>query len=133
LHAWQQTLLSWAIRTATLQTTVFKRANGAIPRMKFGFSEYRVANVNVNDRIYSRLTNDLVTAFLFFGTTGLTDVLKLNTYLSYVDTLAIVPHQFVYNAREGDYKRDKIFTSNIRKQRLLKTEEIFQYLNIVRT
>ena len=77
-------------------------------RVKFGFVNIGVANVNVNDRIYSINKRPCYRISVFGRTTGLTDVFKVrNTYLSYVDTLAIVPHQFVYNAREGDYKREQ--------------------------
>lgn len=82
-------------------------------RVKFGFVNIGSANVTVNDRIYTINNRPCYRISVFGRTTGITDVFKVrNSYLSYVDTLAIVPHQFVYNAREGDYKREQTIYFN---------------------
>ncbi len=82
-------------------------------RVKFGFVNIGIANVNVGDRIYSINNRPCYRITVFGRTSGVTDVFRVrNTYLSYVDTLAIVPHQFVYNAREGDYKREQTIYFN---------------------
>jgi hypothetical protein len=101
-------------------------------RVKFGFVNIGVANVTVNDRIYSINNRPCYRISVFGRTTGITDVLKVrNTYLSYVDTLAIVPHQFVYNAREGDYKREQsIYFNHPRSKATIIENKEKEYFNI---
>ena len=95
-------------------------------KVKFGFVNIGLANVNVNDRIYNINNRPCYRITVFGRTAGITDVFRVrNTYLSYVDTLAIVPHQFVYKAREGDYKREQtIYFSQPRsKATIVENEE----------
>lgn len=77
-------------------------------RVKFGFVNIGLASVKVSEKIYSMNNRPCYRIAVFGRTSGITDVFKVrNTYLSYVDTLAIIPHQFTYNAREGNYKKDQ--------------------------
>jgi hypothetical protein len=101
-------------------------------RVKFGFVNIGLANVSVNDRIYSISKRPCYRISVFGRTTGITDVFKVrNTYLSYVDTLAIVPHQFVYTAREGDYKRDQsIYFNHLSSKATIIENKEKEYFNI---
>lgn len=82
-------------------------------RVKFGFVNIGLANVKVSEKIYSMNNRPCYRVAVFGRTAGVTDVFKVrNSYQSYVDTLAIIPHQFIYNAREGNYKRDQTIFFN---------------------
>lgn len=101
-------------------------------RVKFGFVNIGIANVNVNDRIYTINNRPCYRITVFGRTSGVTDVFRVrNTYLSYVDTLAIVPHQFVYNAREGDYKREQtIYFNQLRSKATIVDKNEKQNFNL---
>jgi hypothetical protein len=82
-------------------------------RVKFGFVSIGLANVKVSEKIYTMNNRPCYRIAVFGRTSGIIDVFKIrNTYLSYVDTLAIIPHQFIYNAREGNFKRDQTIYFN---------------------
>lgn len=90
-------------------------------RIKFGFVNIGVASVNVSSRIYSVNNRPTYRINVFGRTSGITDIFKIrNSYISYVDTSAIIPHQFVYSAREGDFKRDQsIYFNQLRDKAVL--------------
>ncbi|MFC3809599.1 DUF3108 domain-containing protein [Lacihabitans lacunae] len=87
----------------------FKPGESYDYKVKYGFLTIGAADVDVDEKIYSLNGRPCYKVNVQGRTAGLTDMFKVrNTYRSYVDTLAFIPHKFIYSAREKSYKRDQI-------------------------
>lgn len=93
-------------------------------KVKYSFIPIGLATVDVNEKIYSVNNRPCYRINVFGRTSGVTDLFKIrNTYLSYVDTSAIIPHKFIYSAREGNYKRDQTIVFNHLTGKAIRTEK----------
>ncbi|MFC0183085.1 Protein of unknown function [Pseudarcicella hirudinis] len=90
-------------------------------RVHYGFVNAAEAFVDVDDKIQVVNGRPCFKAVVYGRTTGITDwVAKVrDTWASYIDTSAILPHQFYTKKQEGGYKtEDKIVfdhTNNLAK------------------
>lgn len=108
----------------TIHNENFKVGERYEYKVKYSFVPIGLATIDVNEKIFT-LNNRPCFRINFFGrTTGVTEVFKIrNTYLSYVDTAAIIPHKFIYSAREGNYKRDQTIVFNQLTGKATRTEK----------
>ncbi len=79
-------------------------------KVKYGFLTIGQANVDVHTKIYKVSNRPCYRVNVVGKTAGLASLWKVsNTYRSFIDTSAFIPHKFVYSAREGNFKRDQSF------------------------
>lgn len=102
----------------------FKAGENYDYKVKYGFFIIGAANVDVDDKIYNLNGRPCYKVNVLGKTAGITDMFKVrNTYRSYIDTTAFIPHKFIYSARENSYKRDQILNFNHSKNELVKIEK----------
>lgn len=108
----------------TIQNDSFKAGESYDYKVKYGFLTIGEAEVDVDEKIYSVNNRPCFKVNVVGKTAGLTDVFKVrNTYRSYVDTLAFIPHRFIYSARENSYKRDQVINFDHHKNEVVKVEK----------
>lgn len=108
----------------TIQNDSFRAGESYDYKVKYGFLTIGEAEVDVDDKIYAVSNRPCFKVNVVGKTAGLTDVFKVrNTYRSYVDTLAFIPHKFIYSARENSYKRDQIINFDHHKNEAIKVEK----------
>ncbi|MCP9755099.1 DUF3108 domain-containing protein [Lacihabitans sp. CCS-44] len=108
----------------TIQNDSFRAGESYDYKVKYGFLTIGEAQVDVDDKIYAVSNRPCFKVNVVGKTAGLTDVFKVrNTYRSYVDTLAFIPHKFIYSARENSYKRDQIINFDHHKNEAIKVEK----------
>lgn len=92
-------------------------------KIKLGFMTIGQATVNVNNKIYSVNNRPCFKVDVIGKTTGISDLLKIkNSYLSYIDTVSILPHKFIYSAREGNYKKDQTIFFDQKQAKAIRIE-----------
>ena len=80
-------------------------------KVKYGFLSVGEATVYVSPQIYSVNNRPCYRVNIFGRTTGITDLFHIrNTYRSYLDTLAILPHKFLMDLRENNYRKEQTVT-----------------------
>jgi Protein of unknown function (DUF3108) len=93
-------------------------------KIKYGFLTVGEAKVDVDPKIFSIGGRPCYKISVVGKTAGMTTLFKIrNSYVSYIDTAAFVPHKFVYSARENNYKRDQTIDFNHFKNEVIKTEK----------
>ena len=108
----------------TIQNDSFKAGESYDYKVKYGFLTIGEAEVDVDEKIYAVNNRPCFKVNVVGKTAGLTDVFKVrNTYRSYVDTLAFIPHRFIYSARENSYKRDQVISFDHQKNEVVKVEK----------
>jgi len=108
----------------TIQNDSFKAGESYDYKVKYGFLTIGEAEVDVDKKIYAVNNRPCFKVNVVGKTAGLTDVFKVrNTYRSYVDTLAFIPHRFIYSARENSYKRDQVINFDHHKNEVIKVEK----------
>ena len=108
----------------TIQNDSFKAGESYDYKVKYGFLTIGEAEVDVDEKIYSVNNRPCFKVNVVGKTAGLTDLFKVrNTYRSYVDTLAFIPHRFIYSARENSYKRDQVINFDHNKNEVIKVEK----------
>jgi hypothetical protein len=108
----------------TIQNDSFKAGESYDYKVKYGFLTIGEAEVDVDEKIYAVNNRPCFKVNVVGKTAGLTDVFKVrNTYRSYVDTLAFIPHRFIYSARENSYKRDQVINFDHQKNEVVKVEK----------
>lgn len=115
-----------------IQNDSFSIGENYVYKIKFGFVNIGVATVNVTDKVYQVNGRPCYRINVLGRTAGITDLFKVrNTYISYLDTLAFVPHQFIYSAREGNFKRDQTvyFNQQVNKVTRVDNQEK-KYFNV---
>ncbi|MGL4630955.1 MAG: DUF3108 domain-containing protein [Leadbetterella sp.] len=118
--------LSFAIQSdyRSVHNTSFKSGEKYEFKVKYGFLTIGQANVTVDPILYSLNNRHCYKIDVVGKTAGLTSLWKVrNTYSSYVDTSAMVPHKFAYSARENDYRRDQSMIFDHHKNQVHKTEK----------
>ncbi len=102
----------------------FKAGESYDYKVKYGFLTIGEAEVDVDPKIYLVNNRPCFKVNVLGKTAGLTDMFKVrNTYRSYVDTLAFIPHKFIYSARENSYKRDQVMSFDHLKHEVVKVEK----------
>jgi hypothetical protein len=108
----------------TIPNDSFRAGESYDYKVKYGFLTIGEAEVDVDEKIYLINSRPCYKVNVLGKTAGLTDVFKVrNTYRSYVDTLAFIPHKFIYSARENTYKRDQVMSFDHQKNEVVKTEK----------
>lgn len=108
----------------TISNDTFRAGESYDYKVKYGFLTIGEAEVDVDEKIYLINARPCYKVNVLGKTAGLTDVFKVrNTYRSYVDTLAFIPHKFIYSARENSYKRDQVMSFNHEKNEVIKLEK----------
>lgn len=108
----------------TIQNDSFKAGESYDYKVKYGFLTIGEAEVDVDEKIFAVNNRPCFKVNVVGKTAGLTDVFKVrNTYRSYVDTLAFIPHRFIYSARENSYKRDQVINFDHHKNEVIKVEK----------
>jgi hypothetical protein len=108
----------------TISNDSFNAGENYDYKVKYGFLTIGEANVDVDDKIYNLNGRPCYKVNVLGKTAGVTDIFKVrNTYRSYIDTLAFVPHKFIYSAREQNYKRDQTINFNHQKNEAIKQEK----------
>ncbi|MES2734114.1 MAG: DUF3108 domain-containing protein [Bacteroidota bacterium] len=93
-------------------------------RVHYGFINAGEASVDVGDTLYKVNSRICYKVNVYGKSTGVFDLgMRIrNTYRSYIDTAALIPHQFYLNAQEGRYrKEERVFFDQ--KQHMVKSEE----------
>jgi hypothetical protein len=102
----------------------FTKGEHLLFRVHYGFINAGEASVDVGDTLY-KVNNRICYKVNVHGrSTGIFDLgMRIrNTYRSYIDTAAIIPHQFYVNIQEGKYrKEERVFFDQ--KQHRVKSEE----------
>ena len=107
-----------------IENDSFKAGEKYNYKVKYGFLTIGIANVDVDDKIYNLNGRPCFKVNVLGKTAGITDMFKVrNTYRSYIDTTAFIPHKFIYSARENSYKRDQIVNFDHIKNELVKIEK----------
>ena len=102
----------------------FKAGESYNYKVKYGFLTIGEAKVDVDEKIYLVNNRPCFRVNVLGKTAGLTDLFKVrNTYRSYVDTLAFIPHRFIYSARENSYQRDQVMNFDHQKNEVVKVEK----------
>lgn len=99
-------------------------------KVKYGFLTIGQAKVDVHSKIFSVNNRPCYRVNVIGKTAGLASLWKVsNTYRSFIDTTAFVPHKFEYSARENSYARDQTFTFDHSKNKVKKfeKEEVTEY------
>jgi hypothetical protein len=100
----------------------FKAGESYYYKVKYGF--LTIGEADVDEKIYNINNRPCYKVNVLGKTAGLTDVFKVrNTYRSYVDTAAFIPHRFIYSARENSYKRDQVMYFDHQKNEVVKVEK----------
>lgn len=108
----------------TIHNDSFKAGESYDYKVKYGFLTIGEAEVDVDEKIYAVNNRPCFKVNVVGKTAGITDVFKVrNTYRSYVDTLAFIPHRFIYSARENSYKRDQVINFDHQKNEAVKVEK----------
>ena len=108
----------------TIPNDSFKAGESYDYKVKYGFLTIGEAEVDVDEKIYLVNNRPCYKVNVLGKTAGMTDVFKVrNTYRSYVDTLAFLPHKFIYSARENSYKRDQVMSFDHQKNEVHKSRE----------
>ncbi|HLO44175.1 MAG TPA: DUF3108 domain-containing protein [Leadbetterella sp.] len=108
----------------TIPNDSFKAGESYDYKVKYGFLTIGEAEVDVDEKIYTVNNRPCFKVNVLGKTAGLTDVFKVrNTYRSYVDTSAFIPHRFIYSARENSYKRDQVMNFDHVKNEVVKVEK----------
>lgn len=93
-------------------------------KVKYGFITVGQANVEVHNRIFNVHGRPCYRVNVLGKTAGLASLWKVsNTYRSFIDTTAIIPHKFVYSARENSYARDQVFDFDHGRNLVKRTEK----------
>jgi hypothetical protein len=102
----------------------FTKGEHLLFRVHYGFINAGEASVDVGDTLY-KVNNRICYKVNVHGkSTGIFDLgMRIrNTYRSYIDTAALIPHQFYVNIQEGKYrKEERVFFDQ--KQHRVKSEE----------
>ncbi|MFT7436372.1 MAG: hypothetical protein ACI8UX_002172 [Psychromonas sp.] len=94
----------------SIENNSFQAGEKYVYKVKFGFFTIGEAKVDVHQKIFNVNNRPCYRVNVIGKTAGLASLWKVsNTYRSYIDTTAFIPHKFVYSAREGDFKRDQSF------------------------
>ncbi len=102
----------------------FKAGESYNYKVKYGFLTIGEAKVDVDEKIYMVNNRPCFRVNVLGKTAGLTDLFKVrNTYRSYVDTLAFLPHRFIYSARENSYQRDQVMNFDHQKNEVVTVEK----------
>jgi hypothetical protein len=93
-------------------------------KIKYGFFTVGEALVNVDKTINIVQGRPCYKISVQGKTAGMTTLFKVkNSYTSYIDTAAFVPHKFIYSARENSYKRDQTIVFNQLENQVVKYEK----------
>lgn len=93
-------------------------------KVKYGFLTVGQAKVDVHQKIFQVNNRPCYRVNVLGKTAGLASIWKVsNTYRSYIDTLALVPHKFIYSARENSFERDQTFTFDQENNKVQKIEK----------
>jgi hypothetical protein len=102
----------------------FTKGEHLLFRVHYGFINAGEASIDVGDTLY-RINNRICYKVNVYGkSTGVFAIgMRIrNTYRSYIDTSAIIPHQFYANIQEGRYrKEERVFFDQQRHR--VKSEE----------
>jgi len=93
-------------------------------RIHWGFLSAGEATVEIGNSLYKINDRPCFRVNVFGQTTGLAaSIIKVrNTYRSFIDTAAIIPHQFYVNIQEGKYRKEEnVFFDQ--RQHVVKSEE----------
>ncbi len=95
----------------TVENHSFGAGENYVYKVKYGILTIGQANVNVHEQIFKVNRRPCYRVNVVGRTAGVASLWKVsNTYRSYIDTTAIVPHKFIYSARENNFARDQTFT-----------------------
>lgn len=112
-----------ADRYRSVENHSFQAGEQYVYKVKYGFITVGEANVQVHDKIFKVNNRPCYRVNVLGKTAGIASLWKVsNTYRSYIDTTAIIPHKFVYSARENNFARDQTFTFD-HTRNLVKKEE----------
>lgn len=93
-------------------------------RIHWGFLNAGEASIEIGNSLYKINERPCYRVNVFGQTTGLAaSIIKVrNTYRSFIDTAAIIPHQFYVNIQEGKYRKEEnVFFDQ--RQHVVKSEE----------
>ena len=108
----------------SLNNDSFKAGESYEYKVKYGFLTIGQANVDVDNKIFNVNNRPCYKVNVIGRTAGITTMFRVsNTYRSYVDTLAFIPHKFIYSARENNYKRDQVMNFDHLKNEVVKIEK----------
>ncbi len=107
-----------------INNTSFLPGEGYQYKIKYGILTIGEAIVDVDSKVFTINGRICYKVSVIGKTAGMTTLFKVkNSYVSYIDTSAFVPHKFFYSARENNYKRDQVIDFNHQKNEVIKTEK----------
>ncbi|MGR3809035.1 DUF3108 domain-containing protein [Jiulongibacter sp. NS-SX5] len=111
-------------RLRSVENHSFQAGEAYVYKVKYGFITIGQANVDVHPKIFRINNRPCYRVNVLGKTAGMASIWKVsNTYRSYIDTTAIIPHKFVYSARENNFARDQTFTFDHQGLRVSKREK----------
>lgn len=108
----------------TLRQDSFQAGEKYHYKIKLSFIPVGEADVSVHPSIFTLNNRPCYRVNVLGRTTGISDYFKVrNTYRSFVDTAAILPHRFVFSAREREYKKDQVLDFDHKRHQVVSTEK----------
>ncbi len=115
--------LTGATRLRFIENTSFQAGESYSYKVKYGILTIGQAQVDVHDKIFTVNDRPCYRVNVVGKTAGMASIWRVkNTYRSFVDTTAIIPHRFVYSARENSFARDQVLEFD-HGRNLVKREE----------
>lgn len=109
--------------TVKQEVASFQKGEEYSYKIKYGILTIGSASVSVDNKTYTVSGNPCYKIGIFGRTEGITDLFKVrNSYVSYTDTVTMLPQKFEYSARENSYKRDQVLYFNHQKNKVIKVE-----------
>jgi hypothetical protein len=120
--------VAWTgIRAAKLRVVnnqSFQAGENYVYKVKYGILTIGQANVDVHDNITTVNGRPCYRVNVEGRTAGMASIWRVkNTYRSFIDTTAIIPHRFVYSARENNYAKDQVFDFDHNRNLVKRTEK----------